>query len=784
MKGIFKSKARKAFLTAAISLALSSSVFAMPQGGVVRDGDVNISGVTTAANGTIDVTGLGLVDWNSFNLANGETLTFILKDAANGDSANLINRVVGQNMSEIYGHMVSQGEGGVYLVNPNGILIGNGAQIDVGSLLLAATNFTDANYQTLKDGGTLTLQTDPNMLIKVDSGAKIHFYDMLTLLGGKVQIADNVTISDGLARLSEDGTSTLSASPSNNVDFDVIAADKANINLNSDEWSASTTAGNDVTIGKANISVNDNSNAYIVGNTMTMNGTTLDFTPTDASTDSTALDIGAVSSVNVGKDSYTVEGSASNVATLNDVNATANYLTVAGGKVAVKNSTLTKVKGMDDDSSQEVFDNAVRLMAGTKAVVGEVDGVSKTLNLTTADDSSVTVSGSTLDSSTDVNVYGGTITVDGNSKVKADDFIDFIAGKTAYVDVTTDANKMEGSSANAIQLKDSTVTSGDGLVVYGGKIDVSNATLANTGTTGEIELDALTTYQSNDKGNDTWKATKDNAITLTDSKLTNTGTSEEEDNEIQLQGGSVTVSGATMQAKDILLTSRSHDVEDADSNYNYAETGMDTKISDSTLTADEEICVTGKTITVDGDTTLKAGNGTILAAGSEAVYKEVKDEAPEITVKDGTNVKLGKNVKIEGDSIIKPGKETIDDNTQPTTPTDPGTKPSEPTQPTTPTDPGTTPSEPTQPTTPTTPTTKDAAEVVAALEKSTTDEAKRAVIRASEPTAEATEVAKQKQSEESSTENVQVASVEAQDVLPTATESSTATVTVDGEAED
>ena len=56
MKWSFNHKSRKAFLTAAICLALSQSVFAMPTGGKVVDGTVTgILENGTVANGTINV---------------------------------------------------------------------------------------------------------------------------------------------------------------------------------------------------------------------------------------------------------------------------------------------------------------------------------------------------------------------------------------------------------------------------------------------------------------------------------------------------------------------------------------------------------------------------------------------------------------------------------------------------------------------------------------------------------------------------------------------------------
>lgn len=687
MKGLFKNKAQKAFLTAAISLALAGSAFAMPQGGEVKSGTVNISGVTTAANGTINVTGLGLVDWQSFDLNKGETLTFILKDQ--GDvSANIINRVVGKDMSEIYGNMISQGEGGVYLINPNGIVIGNGAQIDVGSLMLSTMKFTETDATKILDvlnkGGTWTLQANPNAAVKIESGAKINFYDFLALMGGKVQIADNVTISDGLKRAGVEG----GADYSQDVTFDVIAANQAKLNfeLTKDKdnnpdgvelgnWSVSAGTGNDITMGKANITVGGSVDSYIAGNTVTMTNTNLDLTPSNTEKYSTALEIVAAKAL-TDNNGQVIQADAANKVSLDGATAKATYVLVGGGNVALKDASVSKVAGVQDEDEKNLFDDSIRLLAGTKATIS--DDSKNEASLEATKDTAVMVTGGSLDSTSNISAYGGAVTLDGVT-TKSTGYTDLIAGKTiGYSRVWNekennydDGGSLTASPSNTVVVKGAGLTAGDGMVVYGGKVDVSDSTLMNMGTNGEIELDALNVYQSVDDANDPWEATTDNTVTVANSKLANTGTSEEEDNEIQLQGGAVTVSGSTMQAKNILMTSRSHDAEDADSSTNYATTGMDTKVTDSTLTADEEVLLTGKTITLDGTTTLKAGNGTVLAAGSETTYKEVEDEALEITVKDGTNVKLGKNVTIDGDSIIKPGKEVIEDSTKPTEPTTP-----------------------------------------------------------------------------------------------------------------
>lgn len=133
MKWSFNHKSRKAFLTAAICLALSQSVFAMPTGGKVVDGTVTgILDNGTVANGTINVNSNALIDWTAFNIAKGETLNFKFGQ----DYLNVINHVTGSEMSQLLGTLNAK-NGNVYLINPNGILVGGGARIDAGGLVLS-----------------------------------------------------------------------------------------------------------------------------------------------------------------------------------------------------------------------------------------------------------------------------------------------------------------------------------------------------------------------------------------------------------------------------------------------------------------------------------------------------------------------------------------------------------------------------------------------------------------------------------------------------------------------
>ncbi|WP_175888456.1 filamentous hemagglutinin N-terminal domain-containing protein, partial [Burkholderia contaminans] len=61
-----------------------------------------------------------------------------------GTTSIALNRVVGNNGSQIHGQLDANGK--VFLVNPNGVLFGSGAQINVGGLVASTQNIADADF--------------------------------------------------------------------------------------------------------------------------------------------------------------------------------------------------------------------------------------------------------------------------------------------------------------------------------------------------------------------------------------------------------------------------------------------------------------------------------------------------------------------------------------------------------------------------------------------------------------------------------------------------------------
>jgi filamentous hemagglutinin family protein len=56
-------------------------------------------------------------------------------------SSIAVNRIVDTNGTQILGHHNANGQ--VYLINPNGILFGQGAQVNVGRLVSSTLSFND-----------------------------------------------------------------------------------------------------------------------------------------------------------------------------------------------------------------------------------------------------------------------------------------------------------------------------------------------------------------------------------------------------------------------------------------------------------------------------------------------------------------------------------------------------------------------------------------------------------------------------------------------------------------
>ncbi|MDH5822455.1 filamentous hemagglutinin N-terminal domain-containing protein [Luteimonas sp. RD2P54] len=126
-------------LSGSLMLAIATAVQAGPGGGVVTAGEGTIS--RNGANTTIHQSTQGMaINWQSFNIAAGETVQFVQP----GTSSVALNRVLGADPSVILGTLKSNGK--VFLLNPNGILFGKGSSVSVGGLVASTMGISDADF--------------------------------------------------------------------------------------------------------------------------------------------------------------------------------------------------------------------------------------------------------------------------------------------------------------------------------------------------------------------------------------------------------------------------------------------------------------------------------------------------------------------------------------------------------------------------------------------------------------------------------------------------------------
>ena len=114
-------------------------VNALPTGAQVAAGAASI---TQSAN-RMDInqsTQKAILNWQSFNIGADAQVNFAQPNA----SAVALNRVLSSDPSAIYGKLNANGQ--VFLLNPNGVLFGASARVDVGGLVASTMKLDDADF--------------------------------------------------------------------------------------------------------------------------------------------------------------------------------------------------------------------------------------------------------------------------------------------------------------------------------------------------------------------------------------------------------------------------------------------------------------------------------------------------------------------------------------------------------------------------------------------------------------------------------------------------------------
>lgn len=209
-------------IAVAVALALGAAVFeaesqsisstALPSGGRVVGGEAAIR-QQGAAMAVDQASARAAIDWQSFSIGSQASVTFNQPSA----SAIALNRVIGTNGSEILGRLSANGQ--IFLVNPNGVLFGRGAQVDVGGLLASTLNtsvddFMAGRYVLHREGEPRpvvnegTIRTTPRGYVALVAPSVVNRGSVESPLGTVSLAAGNAAtvdfMADGLVKIRVD----------------------------------------------------------------------------------------------------------------------------------------------------------------------------------------------------------------------------------------------------------------------------------------------------------------------------------------------------------------------------------------------------------------------------------------------------------------------------------------------------------------------------------------------------------------------------------------------------
>lgn len=166
--------------------------------GVVA-GDLTVKDISDTHTQYIHTANVNIVDFYKFGVMKGHQLDVVMPDAARA-----LYRVIGNSQSEIMGTLNSNGS--LFLINQNGILFGQGSEVNVGNIVASSLNisneaFLQGNYQFT--AGNLIGNIENRGVIKTQNEGYI------VLLGNTIDNSGTLVASNGSVVLGSAQTATL-----------------------------------------------------------------------------------------------------------------------------------------------------------------------------------------------------------------------------------------------------------------------------------------------------------------------------------------------------------------------------------------------------------------------------------------------------------------------------------------------------------------------------------------------------------------------------------------------
>lgn len=157
-----------------------SAAQVLPSGLQVARGQANVSVNGNAM--TVRNSNQAILNWQDFSIGKGASVYF---EQANSQSA-VLNRVVGQNPSQLFGRLASNGQ--VWLLNPNGVLFGADARVDVAGLVTSTLRLNDSDWLA----GRWRFSSEPG-----DRGSLVNQGELRSSTGGRLVLIGSAVRNEG-----------------------------------------------------------------------------------------------------------------------------------------------------------------------------------------------------------------------------------------------------------------------------------------------------------------------------------------------------------------------------------------------------------------------------------------------------------------------------------------------------------------------------------------------------------------------------------------------------------
>lgn len=217
-----------------IILMFMDTVYALPQGGTVVGGNSTMTQPNSTTMQINQTTDKSIINWQGYSIAANEKVQYFQPSS----SSISLNRVIGADPSYIYGQLTANGQ--IWVINPNGLLIGNGANINVGSFLGSTLNIGNEDFMNGKynfwqeaKGEGLKAITNLGSITAADGG-------YVVLISPSIANEGNITSNLGKTYLASGDEVTINFAGNDLIGFTI---DKAVLEAMSNEQSAISNRG-------------------------------------------------------------------------------------------------------------------------------------------------------------------------------------------------------------------------------------------------------------------------------------------------------------------------------------------------------------------------------------------------------------------------------------------------------------------------------------------------------------------------------------------------------------